>query len=940
MAYSYDLLPPIVPDSIPPSSNGIFIIPITMYGEAEKQKTLSGFGINTVQIAITNQNNSNQKIINKTGKEVKRDSNDNSLFLLELTSRDFNFSTDQYYKIQIRFSRQLTLNTALNSNNFSEWSSVCLIKKIKAINLKISMGDFLLTKEYKKENEKVFPNVFSYIKGEMESSSNEILKNYQIIMQKKNSNNVYSEYFKTDFLAPDRNNQFLYKLNKGFLAGEHYRLIVNANTVSGYSFPTQCYYFTIAGGIGDEEPFFCQAEENEEQGSIDICIVGKNTLRKNFIIQRASSQDNFTSWEKMAVVQFKGEQQKPVQIYNNKNSLTSNSDYQNYTKLVWSDRTIKSGIFYQYAVAILYKSIDYDGAFLAGTYKETKIKTCILEDMYLMGENKSLRIKYNPEINNFKYNINQSVQTTIGSKYPFVMRSGKNNYRSFQIGGLITAFMDMDSRSFVPPNAAYQLNVQQKNDRYYINENNYNKLKTLFSDFIIGPKEDIKTIGETITDIINFPENPQIKILQQDGTVVNYSANSGDIVLYKNANNYYFNFIFQDDSWKKIINNSYELKSFISSEELFSKATLDYRRTYNTQHNINQYNDIIYEREFREAVYKFLYDPSPKLFRSSQEGNILIKLTNISFSPVKQLGRQLYSFTADAIEIDECNMDNLYKYKIYSSNSWESLFGISSYTEMKKNIQINNSKDFSLKNQLTKSNFLHFSSINLKVREPNNLEMKITVITKDGQSLTYVVNQNGLNLKNIEFTQFIIHKTARKVKIDLTYSYSCRKSSIEKISYGDNQVTKITNQEINIKKETDISIPSTLISISLSTKGIKDELQSLFDDDQNNVHNNVRFACCFLINEKNQKDYFITYDTQIRILNDNNYIKSIKFKGLCCTQREWLYGTKPEPITINSQTYYFLPNNYGQNNLDLTTIKNVIVSYETIVKKQNKLYFI
>ena len=127
-------------------------------------------------------------------------------------------------------------------------------------------------------------------------------------------------------------------------------------------------------------------------------------------------------------------------------------------------------------------------------------------------------------------------------------------------------------------------------------------------------------------------------MLKEDGTITTVDLEDDYetvIVLYKNKNNYYSKYIFQDGKWKKIINNSSELKSFISSEELFSKSILDYRRVYNTQQNINQYNDIIYEREFREAVYNFLYDPAPKLFRSSQEGNILVRLTNITFSPVK-----------------------------------------------------------------------------------------------------------------------------------------------------------------------------------------------------------------------------------------------------------------------------------------------------------------
>jgi hypothetical protein len=59
-----------------------------------------------------------------------------------------------------------------------------------------------------------------------------------------------------------------------------------------------------------------------------------------------------------------------------------------------------------------------------------------------MGNNKQLRIRFDPTISNFKRNLNESLQTTLGSKYPFVTRNGANNYYSFTLGGLITTYMD------------------------------------------------------------------------------------------------------------------------------------------------------------------------------------------------------------------------------------------------------------------------------------------------------------------------------------------------------------------------------------------------------------------------------------------------------------------------------------------------------------------
>ena len=86
----------------------------------------------------------------------------------------------------------------------------------------------------------------------------------------------------------------------------------------------------------------------------------------------------------------------------------------------------------------------------------------------------------------------------------------------------------------------------------------------------------------------------------------------------------------------------------------------------------NEYNDFIYQRAFREKVYDFLYAHNVKLFRSTTEGNILIKLMNIDFQPVEALGRRLYSFTATAIEVDEANIKNYDKYNIQKIGEYQS----------------------------------------------------------------------------------------------------------------------------------------------------------------------------------------------------------------------------------------------------------------------------
>lgn len=60
------------------------------------------------------------------------------------------------------------------------------------------------------------------------------------------------------------------------------------------------------------------------------------------------------------------------------------------------------------------------------------------EDILLkQDEDTQFLIKYNPEINQMKYNITDIITPTLGAKYPFIFRNGHQKYRSFSIGGLI-----------------------------------------------------------------------------------------------------------------------------------------------------------------------------------------------------------------------------------------------------------------------------------------------------------------------------------------------------------------------------------------------------------------------------------------------------------------------------------------------------------------------
>lgn len=103
-----------------------------------------------------------------------------------------------------------------------------------------------------------------------------------------------------------------------------------------------------------------------------------------------------------------------------------------------------------------------------------------------------------------------------------------------------------------------------------------------------------------------------------------------------------------------------DFENWKKSKEEYDEWDTYYYRKY----GVRRTNDFVSEKAFRDKVSSYLHDGKVKLFRSVQEGNFLVRLMNISLSAKKELGRMLYSFSAEATEVAECNYNNYIKYNI------------------------------------------------------------------------------------------------------------------------------------------------------------------------------------------------------------------------------------------------------------------------------------
>lgn len=206
----------------------------------------------------------------------------------------------------------------------------------------------------------------------------------------------------------------------------------------------------------------------------------------------------------------------------------------------------------------------------------------------------------------------------------------------------------------------YQYGAQQRDNRG-------RRSAMIKSEQQMGQFEDafLTEHGESVEDAV------QLKI-RYDMNISNSMVNVGEAktdtigskypFVRRNGNMYYHSFPF-----------SFLITAYTDDHHIFASESeiRDYQDDlYAVAHGSNSLQvysgryDYTYERDFRQKVEAFLYDNKVKLFRSLTQGNMLIKLMNITLTPKQELGRLLYSVDATAIEIDEVTVANLDYYGI------------------------------------------------------------------------------------------------------------------------------------------------------------------------------------------------------------------------------------------------------------------------------------
>ena len=750
----------------------------------------------------------------------------------------------------------------------SEWSSACIIKGIKkpTLHLKGFEEEGVTEETVLLRGNTVFLNgQITFEDGELETLKNYNIKLYynsdKDLSIKKNpfknaqilvdSGDIFTNYYGI--------NEINYELKYYFEQNILYTVIITYETTNSYK-KTEFFNFKVRPFIAQSQTDFkITATPDRQNGKIKINVTSDSKFIGNLNIRRTSSKYNYSDWEDIHTTQYIG-------------SLSEN-DF-NY---IWNDRTIESGVWYKYGV----QKIDSNGNRQNLIQIDAPVM-CIFQHMFLTGRNKQLSIMFNPTINNFKYNVTDTQQTTLGAKHPYIVRNSENYYRSFSIGGLISTYLDTSN---------------------WYDPHFYQKTAGSFEQKDFHTNED--ELGEFITknDLYN---------------------NKKELTWGNNVEQYYNN--------------------------------------YNIQNNITQQNDYIYERQFREKVYDFLYEDNVKLFRSTTEGNILVKLTDISFQPNETLGRRIYSFTATATEIDEANINNYNKYNIQPIGNWseyielsQTVFGhidgsFKSYQEIFNKIKENQQKKYNSQNYKISIISLNYVKIEITgqptgksshlcfhLQHNNNNYIEIPA----KQTLDNTLQYGFLELDNVNITSL---KIVESDQIAATMNLSINYMANIKIEPPDPEpIPEYTYKYIGVGQiYGNANINDRLMKYikrkyNINKNSVKSILQMVY---------NFRFqapknAVLQVIQQSNSQqieEEYILFNGYLNVTSEqsNEIITDFYFKGIHFNKATTLENLNTEKMKFIKDDEYIITNINVNSKSEITNlIKNGIYT----INNQNYIYY-
>ena len=323
----------------------------------------------------------------------------------------------QFYKIQIAYRHML-------SGDIGYYSSVGVFKKtalpiVEVPQLKNNFySGYEYTGIYSQKGRDETEKVYSYCFELLDTDGN--LIDTSGIQIHDNSKDKLSSYESQDS----------WKSNIELPKDVPYFLIYKITTMNNLEVSSPTYITVNQDSVDIDLDMELNSKLNVENGSIELSIIPKDKVSSivsgNFILVRASSLNNFSSWDE-------------VYKFNYLNVTLS----QDEPKVIWEDFSVQQGEEYLYAL----QAYNSRGLYSNRMDSQTGKVKVDFEDIFLGDSERQLKIRFNPKVTSFKNNVLESKVDTIGSKYPFIFKNGYVHYKEFQISGLISMLCD-DNKTF------------------------------------------------------------------------------------------------------------------------------------------------------------------------------------------------------------------------------------------------------------------------------------------------------------------------------------------------------------------------------------------------------------------------------------------------------------------------------------------------------------
>ena len=398
------LYPPSIEGTLPAFTGNKITVPISWNPSVSKLDTTiaAAIRIKTIQsntvLVFTNEGYFNS---------------DQSAMIFNIESKDLKIG--QFYKIQVAYVQVIYENGKKVGSDLGYFSTIGIAKYTAAPSVYIDglkvgepSGDiesYLGKFETKDTTEKVYSYCFNFYEildteYKLIYTSEEQLHNHELDTEINTSSDVFEL---PSILSTDK----------------VYAIEYVIKTINGLEKASPKYKVIRQTGIFPEIPIEKIAVKmNKDNGYVSIELVDKDSQLADgsFQIMRASEIGEYLDWVVIKDFQLKKIAPSVVKF---------------------KDFTVEQGKRYKYAIRQYHKRI-YSEKFLS---EEIFVD---FEDSFLYDGKRQLKIKFDPKVSSFKTNVTEAKLSTLGEKYPFILRNGVNYYNEFPINGLISYHMDND----------------------------------------------------------------------------------------------------------------------------------------------------------------------------------------------------------------------------------------------------------------------------------------------------------------------------------------------------------------------------------------------------------------------------------------------------------------------------------------------------------------